>query len=66
MQDHQALKTIRTEIKNVLRTELFKDQEPTFQESFAHALGALRFDAGFCGCKGAVAETLSWFYFNDD
>jgi hypothetical protein len=56
MQEHEALKTIRTEIKNVLRTELFKDQEPTFQESFGRAPGASRFDAGFCGCKGAEAQ----------
>ena len=33
MQDHQALKTIRTEINNVVRTEFFKDQGPTVQES---------------------------------
>ena len=37
MQDHQSLKTIRTEIKNVLMTEFFKDHEPTVQESPARA-----------------------------
>jgi len=29
MKDHQTCKTIRTEINNALRTEFFKDQEPT-------------------------------------
>ena len=59
MQDHQALKTIRTEIKNFLRTKLFKDQEPTFQyskNSLCTRRELSRFDAGFCGCKGAEAQ----------
>ena len=34
MQDHQALTTIRTEIKNILRIEFLKDQEPTVQISW--------------------------------
>ena len=55
-------------MNNVLRTEFFKDQLP---ENLQHALEA-QGEWRCCECEAlkhkliAVAEPLSWFYFNDD
>ena len=54
MQDHQALKTIWTEIVNILRTESFAGEPRTNRPRIyapRHALEDRRFNARFCGSK---------------